>query len=417
MAPEYEDSHPRETDVDQEWRAVKQSAVIFLVGVVLAVALLAAFWFLSRRYRRLGVMALKAFGILLITLFLAEITLRTYHLFRPLYFFYEDSYNRFRGRPFADDWDFRLNSKGFKDVEYSEAKTSACRVLGLGDSFAFGVVPYKFNYLTRLEEILRAEGRDVEIINMGIPRTGPVDYLNLLVREGLCLNPDMVLVSFFAGNDFVERVYREVKRRKWFEYSFVASFAYYLTHVRPHYQGWSAHGAQTYDDNAPAFSEEAFLKAEYQRSVVCQRGNDEFRQGLAAALVELTKMRDVCKYRDIVFMVVIIPDEVQVNASIQREVMAKAGESAGSRTWDWSQPNTALAAELDKAGIAHIDLYPAFREASKQQLLYKPRDSHWNIAGNELAAQVLGKYVAAALSPSVTNGTTGGEHQIGPHEK
>ncbi len=43
----------------------------------------------------------------------------------------------------------------------------------------------------------------VEICNLGIPALDPIDYLQLLSLEGERLDPDLVLVCLFAGNDFV----------------------------------------------------------------------------------------------------------------------------------------------------------------------------------------------------------------------
>ena len=43
-----------------------------------------------------------------------------------------------------------------------------------------------------------------ELINMGIPGIGPREYLAVFIHEGLQLKPDMVLLSFFIGNDFLE---------------------------------------------------------------------------------------------------------------------------------------------------------------------------------------------------------------------
>ena len=100
------------------------------------------------------------------------------------------SYNRFRGKPFAPDWNFHLNSRGFNDVEFSTHKApGTIRILGIGDSFAFGVVPYEYNYLTLVEQYLKQSGHNIELINMGIPSTGPREYLSLLVNEGLYSNP------------------------------------------------------------------------------------------------------------------------------------------------------------------------------------------------------------------------------------
>ena len=366
-------------------------------GIGLGVVVLVALGLLFRRFPPVARGTLKVFGILLITLVLTEIAFRTYHHFHPLNFFYSDSYNRFRATPFSPDWQFRLNSKGFKDLEYSETKTAACRVLGIGDSFAFGVVPYRFNYHTLLEERLRERGLDVEVINMGIPSIGPVSYLNLLVREGLDLDPDMVVVSFFTGNDPIEAVHDRAGKREWYEYSFVSSFLYFLVRVKPHYEARPPKVAAVYDDNAAMLSEEAFLDIEYNRSYVCRRDSRQFRRDLAAALIPLAEMYEICRRRDIGFLVLIIPDELQVNRNLQHIVMARSGTSSDPGAWDWSQPGAALAAELEKMGVAHIDLYPAFSEASAHQSLYRPRDTHWNIAGNKLAARILVDYVASTL--------------------
>src|SRR4030095_10830935 len=129
---------------------------------------------------------------------LGEAALRAYDFVAPLPIFYSNSYNRFRGKPFAPDWNSHLNSKGFKDVEFNTRKAAGTtRILGIGDSFAFGVVPYENNYLTLVEHYLNQSGHRVELINMGIPSTGPSDYLSLLAHEGLPLEPDRVLLSFF----------------------------------------------------------------------------------------------------------------------------------------------------------------------------------------------------------------------------
>ncbi len=60
--------------------------------------------------------------VILITLLLGEIALRIYDHYRPSFVFYSGTYNRFRGKPFAADWDFNLNSHGFKDEEFDSTK-------------------------------------------------------------------------------------------------------------------------------------------------------------------------------------------------------------------------------------------------------------------------------------------------------
>lgn len=328
-----------------------------------------------------------AAGVLLVTLLLAEVMMRVYHHFRPLYCFYDQSYNRFRGSPFAEDWDFQLNSRGFKDVEFTEEKKTAMRILGLGDSFAFGVVPYRYNYYTRLEEILREAGLDVEVINMGIPQTGPDEYLNLLKVEGLKFNPDLVIVSFFVGNDFSDASGSRL-RKKLYEYSFLASFINYLVFIRPHVEGGNAHGTGEYIDDAPNFSEEAFLKIQQGRSYIFRTDNPRLLSELNVTVSILKEMQSTCAQRGIDLFVLIIPDEMQVNRELQSKIIAGFPEPT---KWDWARPNKQLAGRLAELGIQYLDLYASFKSAARQTNLYRFRDTHWNIAGNELAACLLGQ--------------------------
>jgi len=79
------------------------------------------------------------------------------------------------------------------------------------------------NHLTLLESQLQEEGINAEVFNMGIPSIGPKDYLSILIREGLQLQPNMVLLSFFIGNDILENH----RRPKWYSHSYVASLFHY----------------------------------------------------------------------------------------------------------------------------------------------------------------------------------------------
>jgi SGNH hydrolase-like domain, acetyltransferase AlgX len=44
---------------------------------------------------------------------------------------------------------------------------------------------------------------------------------------------------------------------------------------------------------------------------------------------------------------------------------------------------------LEAESIPYVDLLPRFRETGKQESLYLLRDTHWNDAGNRLAATIL----------------------------
>ncbi|WP_136807006.1 alginate O-acetyltransferase AlgX-related protein [Desulfosediminicola flagellatus] len=318
---------------------------------------------------------------------MGEIALRIYNHFYPSHIFYSGSYDRFRGKPFADDWGFTLNSRGFKDKEFLEKKEDEYRLIGIGDSFSFGVVPYEYNYLTLVESKLKLINSNIELLNMGIPSIGPKDYFSVFVNEGLELQPDMVLLSFFIGNDFYES-----KKRKPYESSFVASFFHYMINLRHKYQDENIHGNARYCDHCPSFDHEQYLKIEFDRSSIYLPENKDLLQRLDNALYYLKQIRKICEQHNIKLVVAIIPDELQINNKLLRDVKEAYYPDIDIDKLEMTRPNTLLSNELDKLNINNIDLYDYFSNSPQQ--LYRPRDTHWNIAGNQLAAIAIERYIS-----------------------
>jgi hypothetical protein len=98
-------------------------------------------------------------------------------------------------------------------------------------------------------------------------------------------------------------------------------------------------------------------------------------------------MRDLAARQGAGFMVLVMPDELQVSVALQARVFAALDLQEGDI--DLRQPNRFLSNELDRHEIVSVDLLDAFIVKGQAMTLYKPLDSHWNIAGNALAAEVL----------------------------
>ncbi|MEM7015890.1 MAG: SGNH/GDSL hydrolase family protein [Pseudomonadota bacterium] len=323
--------------------------------------------------------------ITLISVLCLEAAFRIYQAIQPSYIFYDASYNRFRGKPNSYDYEFALNSSGFKDVEFKKQKESdVFRILGMGDSFAYGVVPYQYNYYTLLEDELSKLEQNVELINMGIINTGPKDYYALLVNEGLELKPDMVILSIFIGNDFIEPV------RELYSYSYVASFIKFVSDL--FHGGFLAHGRTVYQDDKPTHSTEVFMNIEVATSHAFLKNYENFKNHFDASLETLIKFAELCKENNIELLFFIIPDEAQVNEALQQEVMERFKEYPGG--FDFAQPNRWLAEAFEADNIAYLDPLEPFKQATMLNTLYKPRDTHWNIAGNELAAALLYQHLS-----------------------
>jgi hypothetical protein len=221
-----------------------------------------------------------------------------------------------------------------------------------------------------------------------VAATEPIDYLAILVKEGLAFEPDLVLTCLFVGNDF------EVGARRLYEYTYVTTLGHALWTL------WSARGSavigqetrQTaYRDDEPSLPADRFLEIEVDRSWVYARNSDRLPPAVSRVAGQLLEMRDRARRAGADFVVAIVPDEVQVNDGLRAEVLRASGRRPDE--FDFDQPNARIATALAGEGVAVLDLLPAFREAGRQERLYKPQDTHWNLAGNRLAAATIAAFL------------------------
>jgi SGNH hydrolase-like domain, acetyltransferase AlgX len=55
-----------------------------------------------------------------------------------------------------------------------------------------------------------------------------------------------------------------------------------------------------------------------------------------------------------------------------------------------------LSDRLTKLGIKSIDLYSSFSTKPAERF-YRVRDTHWNIAGNQLAAKIIKEHIISSF--------------------
>mgnify|MGYP000033724262 CR=1 FL=1 len=96
----------------------------------------------------------------------------------------------------------RINSIGIRDRELPRERDDAFRILAIGDSYTYGWgVDIEESWPRLLEDALRADGFQVEILNLGKPGVGPPFYAELAERAIPLLRPDMVIIGVLQGND------------------------------------------------------------------------------------------------------------------------------------------------------------------------------------------------------------------------
>jgi hypothetical protein len=330
-------------------------------------------------------------------------------------------------RPGAVVSGFHLNSRGFLTPEYAEAKApGSYRIVALGDSFTFkaGEVPYDAQWTTLLGRQL-AEGwkREVEVLNLGMPGIGPRFERRLWQLEGAKLAPDLVLLALYVGNDFsdeeglyhlgmyatgskrgdalvkhslVARLARNLLRREQSENSVARSAAKGDTASSARFGVELASYAASYDDERPSFTEDAYVElGKFRMQVLSLERRAGLERSVGAVADELVELQREVRAVGARFVVVIVPDEFQIDPTLAAKALERAELRAEDCDLDAAQ--RLLTDRLRRDGVDFVDLLPPFRVRATTQRLYRPLDSHWNLAGNRLAANEM--YRARANSP------------------
>lgn len=98
------------------------------------------------------------------------------------------------------NWGVRCNSAGFYDQEFlPRAERPRPMVAMIGDSFQVGIVPLPFHFTSVAERELAGTPY---IYSVGVSAAGFPEYQHLLEGVALPLEPQVVVVSTFVGNDF-----------------------------------------------------------------------------------------------------------------------------------------------------------------------------------------------------------------------
>lgn len=101
-------------------------------------------------------------------------------------------------------YEAHINRLGLRERDLAPKRPGVFRICALGDSYTYGWgVNAEQTWLRLLEEKLKAEGLEVETINLGKPGSGPDFYSDLARRALPLLEPDLVIVGILMGNDII----------------------------------------------------------------------------------------------------------------------------------------------------------------------------------------------------------------------
>jgi hypothetical protein len=381
-------------------------------------------WVVPLLAGRVGRLAELVLFQLCLTAVLLELGLRLMSILAPSALFspanerIEAIMARTRSAPGSLRYGFPCNSQGHYDTEF-EPSPGRFAVLSIGDSFGVGVVPHDFHFTTVCERELG----DTEVYSMGIPEIGPGGYLRLLRDEGLRLNPDIIVVNLFLGNDLWD-VLRWNNPREHFLATWLDRRNVLLILVPGRIAGlvaewWRGSGpgrsvgepqgetqvGKVLDSLAavrqafpwvddpmlehPTYSKEAFIR--FERKYYSYTHAAEVHGAYEKTIAALLEMRRLAGAIPIVVM--LIPDEYQVDDELWRELRADPALPDMDR--DYVQRR--LGPMLESHGFPVLDLLPRLR--AEPQLwdghphLYLLRDAHFNVRGNRVAGVALARFL------------------------
>jgi len=318
---------------------------------------------------------------------------------------------------------FVLNSRGFRTPEYApQPRPGSFRVVILGDSFAFasGGVPWSAGWPALLEEgLVRRRRGPAEVINLGVPAVGPRFELRLWELEGARLSPEVVLLAFFVGNDFTDesgtplQTRRESALARW---SLTWRLIRNLWRVRWEGAGGGAVAlpADTgprrfaeggverpqyrdiYREDRPLLSEAVYLEIERGRlQLVVDDQRETFERLFEQVRRVLIRLHRSVRAQGAELVMVLIPDEFQVSEALMARLVDRF--ELDPDAVDLTLPQRRLLAFCREQNLRCLDLLPVLEAAPGR--VYGVRNTHWNLAGNRLAAEAMAEFLSGSSPP------------------
>lgn len=348
-----------------------------------------------------------------------------------------------------------INSRGLRDEEIPYEKPEGVyRILLLGDSFAEGIRTELAQTAGKVMEARLNETAATprfQVIDAGVGAWGTDQELLWLRNEGVKYKPDLVLLLFFSGNDFMNNsetlevsnvggIYKpffawqdgelslkyhpydpeapEIKAQQDQSQEPEAAAEPRLAGLRPYLQRYSAlfrFLAPRLQEGPPALARRliglglieagqpqrrAALGPDYipvAYGVYAAPPDPAWDESatLTRALIEQMEAETENMGADLA--VVIANSQEQALPAAWAEILRRF-PAMQSRSWDLGRPNRDLAGMLDQAGIPFLDLLPVFRAAAEDgRRLYFPRDGHWTVEGERLAGETMAAFVRGYL--------------------
>jgi hypothetical protein len=287
-----------------------------------------------------------------------------------------------------------INSLGYRQPEIAALESTAVRMVAVGDSFTFGDGVEAEEAWPRAVQRAFAErsGLSTEVINAGVPGRWMDEYYLEIANRSLALDPDVVLLGFFVGNDVDgsdarEHVWSRVDEKglplavevpglrveNGLRVKAKVKNRWRIPVVR------HSHVAQLFFDGGRAIGEIFFPSPLAEDIVYEPEDSPETKSVVARVERLLLAIAEICREHGAQLLVVMIPTREQIHPELAPDDEPR----------DWEKPQRHFRAFLDRQEIAFLDLLPLLRPRRDEAPLYYRFDAHWTPLGHALAADAI----------------------------
>jgi hypothetical protein len=258
--------------------------------------------------------------------------------------------------------EYRTNSLGLRNPEMDSGNVKgAKRILALGDSFLWGDgLPESELVTVKIENLLKAEGGNVDVINAGVSAYNTSDELRQLRRLTPLYSPAAVIVFFFTNDVLQEDPTRAPVSWQQNAKEFLrhrSRFFSYLYYV---------------------YRDKLSSKIAAPKSLLPQDyfDLDDSKPGWVLFKSSALGIREYCIQHRSQLLFVLIPTLTNLN-----------------KNYPYSELRRAVTTYLEASGIQLLDLFDTFSPYRPSDLWVSLRNPHWNGRATTMAADRITTYL------------------------
>ena len=299
-----------------------------------------------------------------------------------------------------------INSAGYRDQDFKIKKLrNTKRIIFLGDSYVFGFgVELNETFHQIIKRKLSEKNKSYEIINAGYKGNFAEDTEYLyLKKEGIKLNPDVVLLAITLSNDF-----DDINTNKLY---YNSSDNLYKAESLVHYIDNQSRLRFKQSQESQNFIKRALYKinlvlsykshlyillkdtfrnilytfyyGKYQ-NVYSNNYTEEINSSFAKVMNYTIKINELAKKNKAILVLILIPDK--------RAVYEYKIKDTNSDILNWTKPSEEIKRIAEKNNITVIDVLPDLKDyvnTHNQEMIYFKVDPHWNSKGHKIAAEAI----------------------------